>query len=68
MLKIYPEKFSCYQLLMLNVTSKERHLCAGVTLASAGEYDIGMILPQPILETQRSIVSWVSWVDQIKQF
>ena len=57
-----------YQLLILNVSAKKRHLCAGVTLASAGEYDIGMILPHPILETQRSIVSWVSWADQIKKF
>ena len=50
-------KFFYYQLLILNVSAKKRHLCAGVTLASAGEYDIGMILPQPILETQKSIVS-----------
>ena len=44
------------QLLILNVSTKKRHLCAGVTLASSGEYDIGMILPQPILETQMRVV------------
>ena len=42
-------------LLILNVSAKKRHLCAGVTLASAGEYDIGMILPQPISDQRRVV-------------